>query len=139
MIELYLNVIEYGPGIYGIRNAAKHYWNREPSELSPAEGVFIATILPNPKRYHAYYQKNAIPSGTLANMRKFLSRLGDRGAFDKEATEYGLHELEHFRFARDGKPAEPRVIAGSAALLPYQAQVDQDVYDTDTFGMRGVN
>ena len=139
MIELYLNVIEYGPGIYGIRNAAKHYWNREPSELSPAEGVFIATILPNPKRYHTYYQKNAIPSGTLSNMRKFLSRLGDRGAFDKEATEYGLHELEHFRFARDSKPAEPRVIAGTAALLPYQMQAAQDVYDTDTFGMRGVN
>jgi hypothetical protein len=139
MIELYLNVIEYGPGIYGIRNAAKHYWNREPSELSPAEGVFIATILPNPKRYHAYYQKNAIPSGTLANMRKFLARLGDRGAFDKEATEYGLHELEHFRFARDSKPAEPRAIAGTAALLPYQMQAAQDVYDTDTFGMRGVN
>jgi hypothetical protein len=139
MIELYLNVIEYGPGIYGIRNAAKHYWNREPSELSPAEGVFIATILPNPKRYHAYYQKNAIPSGTLSNMRKFLSRLGDRGAFDKEATEYGLHELEHFRFARDSKPAEPRAIAGTAALLPYQMQAAQDVYDTDTFGMRGVN
>ncbi|HTU59070.1 MAG TPA: transglycosylase domain-containing protein, partial [Polyangiales bacterium] len=139
MIELYLNVIEYGPGIYGIRNAAKHYWNREPSELSPAEGVFIATILPNPKRYHAYYQKNAIPSGTLSNMRKFLSRLGDRGAFDKEATEYGLHELEHFRFARDSKPADPRTIAGTAALLPYQMQAAQDVYDTDTFGMRGVN
>ena len=139
MIELYLNVIEYGPGIYGIRNAAKHYWNREPSELSPAEGVFIATILPNPKRYHAYYQKNAIPSGTLSNMRKFLSRLGDRGAFDKEATEYGLRELEHFRFARDSKPAEPRVVAGTAALLPYQMQAAQDVYDTDTFGMRGVN
>lgn len=140
MIELYLNVIEYGPGIYGIRNAAKHYWNREPSELSPAEGVFLATILPNPKRYHAYYQKNAIPSGTLSNMRKFLSRLGERGAFDKEATEYGLHELEHFRFARDSKPAEPRAIAGTAALLPYQMQAAQDdVYDTDTFGMRGVN
>jgi hypothetical protein len=137
MIELYLNVIEYGPGIYGIRNAAKHYWNREPSELSPAEGVFLATILPNPKRYHTYYQKNAVPSGTLSGMRKFLSRMGERGAYDKEATEYGLHELEHFRFARDSKPAEPRVIAGAAALLPYQAEAAQDVYDTATFGLRG--
>jgi hypothetical protein len=140
MIELYLNVIEYGPGIYGIRNAAKHYWNREPSELSPAEGVFLATILPNPKRYHAYYQKNAVPSATLSGMRKFLTRLGDRGAFDKQATEFGLREFEHFRFARDSKqPPEPRAIAGTAALLPYQTEAAQDVYDTDTFGLRGVN
>jgi hypothetical protein len=136
MLELYFNVIEYGPGIYGIRAAAKHYWNREPSELSPAEGVFLATILPNPKRFHPYYQKNALPSGTASNMRKFLSRLGDRGVYDKEATEFGLHELEHFRFSKDNKPAEPRTIAGTAALLPYQATAAQDVYDTDTFAPR---
>jgi hypothetical protein len=140
MLELYLNVIEYGPGIYGIRQAAKHYWNREPSELSPAEGVYLATILPNPKHFHSYYQKNAVSASWVSNMRKMLVRLGDRGAYDKEATEYGLHELEHFRFVRDPKgPAEPRAISGSAALLPYQAEVAQDVYDTDTFRPRGVN
>ena len=140
MLELYLNVIEYGPEIYGIRNAAKHYWNREPSELSPAEGVFLATILPNPKHFHSYYQKNALSSGWVSNMRKMLQRLGDRGAYDKEATEYGLHELEHFRFAKDAKqPAEPRAIAGTAALLPYQATTTQNVYDTNTFGARSIN
>ena len=140
MLELYLNVIEYGPGIYGIRQAAKHYWNREPAELSPAEGVFLATILPNPKKFYSFYQKNALSSGWISNMRKMLARLGDRGAYDKEATDYGLHELEHFRFAKDSsKPAEPRVIAGNAALLPYQAEAAQNVYDTDTFGPRGLN
>jgi membrane peptidoglycan carboxypeptidase len=140
MLELYLNVIEYGPGIYGIRQAAKHYWNREPAELSPAEGVFLSTILPNPKKFYSFYQKNALSSGWISNMKKMLARLGDRGAYDKEATDYGLHELEHFRFAKDtSKPAEPRVIAGAAALLPYQAEAAQNVYDTDTFGPRGLN
>jgi membrane peptidoglycan carboxypeptidase len=139
MLELYLNVIEYGPGIYGIRSAAKHYWNREPSELSPAEGVFLATILPNPKHFHSYYQKNALSSGWVSNMRKMLQRLGERGAYDKDATEYGLHELERFRFARDKQPAEPRAIAGTAALLPYQTPDAQEVYETNTFGNRGFN
>jgi hypothetical protein len=67
-----------------------------------------------------------------------LKRLGERGAYDKEATDYGLHELEHFRFAKDAKQsAEPRAITGTAALLPYQAAATQDVYETtNTYGTR---
>ena len=42
LLELYLNVIEYGPAIYGIRHAARHYFGRDPDELSPAEGAFLA-------------------------------------------------------------------------------------------------
>lgn len=134
MLELYLNVIEYGPGIYGIRNAAKHYWNRSPAELSPAEGVFLATILPNPKHFHSYYQKNALSSGWVSNMRKMLHRLSERGAYDKDAVEFGLRELEHFHFAKDKQPAEPRFITGATALLPYQVATAEDIYETSTFG-----
>lgn len=119
VIELYFNVIEYGPGIYGIRAAAQHYWNRLPSELSPAEAVFLSLILPNPKRYHSYYEKNALTSGWASNMRSQMRRLGDRGAYDAKATEYGLAEIDHFKFSKDGGGAAPRVIPGTTAPLPY--------------------
>ena len=49
IIELYLNVIEYGPGVYGITNASKYYFGRLPEELSPAEAAFLACVLPSPK------------------------------------------------------------------------------------------
>jgi membrane peptidoglycan carboxypeptidase len=128
ILELYLNVIEYGPSVYGIRNAAQHYWNRPPSELSPAESVFLANILPNPKHFHSYYQRNALSASWASNLRRFLQRLGERGAYDKEATDFGIEELEHFRFSRSGHAAEPRTITGSAAPLPYQqaAQAARD-------------
>jgi penicillin-binding protein 1A len=135
ILELYLNVIEYGPSIYGIRNAALHYWNRLPAELSPAEGVFLATILPNPKHFHSYYTRNAVPYSWQSNMRKFMQRLGERGAYDKDAMDYGLQEIEHFKFSRDGQAAVPRNIAGATAPLPYQQTFkQQDTYDTSTFG-----
>jgi len=120
ILELYLNVIEYGPGVYGIRKAAQHYWNRSPSELSPAESVFLAQILPAPKRYHTHYQRNALTPGWAAGMRAFLKRLGERGSYDQAAVEYGLQEIERFKFARPGQLAEPRELVGSAAPLPYQ-------------------
>lgn len=133
ILELYLNVIEYGPGIYGIRNAAQHYWNRLPAELSPGEGVFLATILPNPKKFHSFYDKNAISSGWQSNMRKMLQRLNERGNYDKEATDYGLQELEHFKFARGGQPPAPRTITGSTTPLPYELSARQDAYEGTTF------
>jgi membrane peptidoglycan carboxypeptidase len=121
ILELYLNVIEYGPGVYGIRQAAQHYWNRLPSELSPAEGVFLSTILPNPKKYHSYYDKNALSSSWMSQMRSQMKRMGERGAYDAKAVEYGMAEIEHFKFARDGAPAAPRIIPGATAPLPYMA------------------
>jgi hypothetical protein len=135
IIELYLNVIEYGPSIYGIRSAAKHYWNRLPSELSPAEAVFLATILPNPKHFHTYYERNALSTSWASNMRKMLQRMGERGAYDKAAVDYGIQELEHFHFAREGEAAAPRTIAGAAAPLPYE-EAKQESFDVTTFGAR---
>jgi len=134
ILELYFNVIEYGPGIYGIRNAALHYWNRLPSELSPAEGVFLATILPNPKKFHSFYERNAISSGWASNMRRMLTRLAERGNYDREAADYGLAELEHFKFARGNAAAPPRTITGSTTPLPYELAARQDTIETNTFG-----
>jgi hypothetical protein len=135
IIELYLNVIEYGPSVYGIRSAAKHYWNRLPAELSPAEAVFLATILPNPKHFHTYYERNALSSSWASNMRKMLQRLNERGAYDKAAADYGIQELEHFRFARDGQPALPRTIPGATMPLPYEIQ-KLESFDVNTFDAR---
>ena len=132
IIELYLNVIEYGPSIYGIRAAAKHYWNRLPSELSPAEGVFLANILPNPKHFHAYYERNALSSSWATTLRKFLQRMGERGAYDKAATDYGVSELEHFKFAREGEVAQPRSIPGMTSPLPYETE-KLESFDVNTF------
>ena len=50
ILETYLNVIEYGKGVYGIKQASKHYFDKEPSELNAKEGAFLAMLLPNPKK-----------------------------------------------------------------------------------------
>lgn len=48
LLELYANVVELGPGIYGIRRAAKYYFDKAPSELSTMQCFFLASILPSP-------------------------------------------------------------------------------------------
>ena len=51
ILEVYLNVIEMGPGIYGIEAASQAYFNKPAKNLSRAEAAMIIACLPNPKKF----------------------------------------------------------------------------------------
>ena len=51
ILELYLNVAEWGDGLYGVNNASKFYFNVEPSSLSSYQSARLASMLTNPKKY----------------------------------------------------------------------------------------
>lgn len=53
IIELYLNVAEWGDGIFGIGAAARHYYGKSAASLDPWESAKLASVLPNPRRYRA--------------------------------------------------------------------------------------
>jgi monofunctional biosynthetic peptidoglycan transglycosylase len=52
ILELYLNVVEWGEGIFGIEAASRHYYGKPSFELTPFEATRLAAILPSPKRYN---------------------------------------------------------------------------------------
>lgn len=51
IMEVYLNVIEMGDGIYGVERAAGKYYRKPASDLNRAEAAMIAAVLPNPRRW----------------------------------------------------------------------------------------
>lgn len=51
ILELYLNVAEWGPGIFGIEEASLHYYGKHASQLTPEEACQLAAVLPNPIRF----------------------------------------------------------------------------------------
>lgn len=53
IIEVYLNVAEMGPGVFGAEAAARHWFGKSAKDLSPREAARIAAILPSPRRYNA--------------------------------------------------------------------------------------
>lgn len=64
IVEVYVNVAEFGDGIYGAQAAARSYWHKDASALSAAEAARLAAVLPAPKRYSAvnpgpYVQRRA--------------------------------------------------------------------------------
>lgn len=57
MFEIYLNIAEWGPLVYGIKQAASFYFNKSPDQLSVPESIFLASILPRPKWYKYAFNK----------------------------------------------------------------------------------
>lgn len=51
ILEVYLNVAEWGNGVFGAEAAARHYHGRPAASLGPAEAARLAVMLPNPRRY----------------------------------------------------------------------------------------
>jgi len=54
ILELYLNVAELGPMIYGVGHASMYYFGKHPSALTVRESAFLASMLPGPKVYNPY-------------------------------------------------------------------------------------
>jgi monofunctional biosynthetic peptidoglycan transglycosylase len=53
ILEVYLNVAEFGPGVFGVRAASEAYFGKPPARLSPQEAALLAAVLPAPSRLHA--------------------------------------------------------------------------------------
>lgn len=53
MMEIYLNIAEWGPGIYGAQAAAKYYFHTDAARLTPGQAGLLAAILPSPNRMNA--------------------------------------------------------------------------------------
>jgi monofunctional glycosyltransferase len=53
ILELYLNIAEWGDGIFGIEAAANHYYHKSAKNLTGFEAAHLASVLPNPIRYNA--------------------------------------------------------------------------------------
>ena len=69
ILEVYLNVIELGAGIYGAEAAAQHFWKKSATKLLPEEAQLFAAILPNPRRWNPKR-----PTNFVLKRRNFIRR-----------------------------------------------------------------
>ena len=51
ILEIYLNVVEFGDGFFGVAEASRHYFNTTTRNLNPQQGAFLIAILPNPREW----------------------------------------------------------------------------------------
>lgn len=103
ILELYLNVIEYGPSVYGI-GAASHWWfGRSAAALSPVEAALLAIILPAPKMYAGIRAQGELSPAMRARVGRFLRHMAAERRLDGESLRYALEELEGYRLGDGGR------------------------------------
>jgi monofunctional biosynthetic peptidoglycan transglycosylase len=73
IFEIYLNVIEWGNGVFGAEAAARHYYKISASQLSPQQAAKLAAMVPNPR----YYDKHREAKGLLRKTDIILTRMND--------------------------------------------------------------
>jgi hypothetical protein len=94
MLEVYFNIIEWGPGIYGISEASHYYFGKAPSELTMGESIFLASIVPRPKAgLYAF-----LPDGTLRpGLENYFNSLGrmmmGKGFVQPDSGSYGFYSV----------------------------------------------
>lgn len=99
IMEIYLNVIEFGPGIYGIGPAAWHYFGKLPAEVSPLEAAFFASILPSPKRRYVQYCRGTLTDKWDRYVRRILRRMVSKEFVSEQAQKEA--QSQSLTFNRD--------------------------------------
>jgi monofunctional biosynthetic peptidoglycan transglycosylase len=90
ILELYLNVIDWGTGIYGAEAAARSYFGRPASGLTLAQAIRLASILPNPHRFPALGNADA----RMNRKRRIIAgRMLRRRWISQEAYDQALNEM----------------------------------------------
>lgn len=93
ILERYLNVVQFGKDIFGVKQAAQFYFKKSPSQLNVLESAFLAMVLPNPEKYSQSYYRKDLTKFARRRLNKIVNdmykynRIGDG---DYLAAEDGL-------------------------------------------------
>ena len=84
LITLYLNIVEFGTNIFGIKEAAQHYFNKAPIDLSPEEISAMARLLPGPRLYGPYFENKKLSRAYTGRVNRLLKLLQKRKYLKEE-------------------------------------------------------
>lgn len=96
VLELYLNIIELGPHLFGSRAAAHHYFRKTPAQLTWAESALLALALPSPRTYGPRLESDTLDDGYTRGAQRFLSTLAERNIMTAAEYAAALTELDRF-------------------------------------------
>lgn len=103
ILELYLNVVEWGPETFGVAKAAMRYFQKSPEDLTPKESAILAFLLPNPQRYGKNILQGNWTAFTERRVQQILDRMLKVGRVKPEDLEEAQVEAEEEK-DEEGEP-----------------------------------
>jgi monofunctional biosynthetic peptidoglycan transglycosylase len=114
ILALYLNVIEWGDGVYGCEAAARHWYGKSASALTPAEAAGLAAMIPNPRRLNPRVSPNRHARAT----RRVLWLMRLAGYLGRDAAGLGTEPPPEELIGEDEEPPSPGATPSPGAAEP---------------------
>ncbi len=95
ILEKYINVVQFGEKIYGIKQASQHYFGKHPLYLSLTESVFLAHILPNPILYSEGFNKKELTEFNTERMHDILLKLFKYNKIDELEFDHATNKIKN--------------------------------------------
>ena len=67
LLEIYLNIIEWGPNVYGVNEACHYYFDKDPKDVTLDEAIYLASVIPRPKKFKYLFEKDG-------NLKSFMEK-----------------------------------------------------------------
>lgn len=73
ILEVYFNIIEFGPDLFGVRAASQRFFKKSPKEINAAEAAFMAVMMPSPKRnYYSVFENQNLTKTKKRKIKRIL-------------------------------------------------------------------
>lgn len=96
ILEKYLNMVEFGPNLFGIKAASQSYFNKSPAALHPLEAAFLAHLLPNPKVYSQGARKGELTKFSKKMVQIILRRMMSFKKITEPAFDTAMANLDGY-------------------------------------------
>ncbi len=104
ILEIYFNIIEFGPKIYGIHEASVHYFGKRAIDLSLSEVAFLVSIIPGPKKWHYHWERGEIPDWWFRRMKRYIGIMFRAGRVTAEERDAAIKAAPLFWKPEPGGP-----------------------------------
>lgn len=131
MFEVYLNIIEWGHNVYGIREAAQYYFGKHPMQLTLGESIYLASIVPRPKTgLYAFTYDGGLKPYISSYFRYIGNIMARRGLAPADSTgTYGFYAVNVREPLRPERPA---------SIDTLQLEMPQRDFDVELEEVRGL-
>ncbi len=125
ILEIYLNMVELGPGLYGIGQASQRFFGKTPQQLTLKESVYLASLLPAPVPRYRYFCDGKLTKNYERIVKQILDRMLSLGRISSE--NYAKAASETIKFSD-----VERQSACGVLVSPGQKEVELDPESDDT-------
>jgi len=126
ILELYLNVVELGPGLYGVGDAAQYYFATPARALTLGQSLYLASLLPNPT-YSRFGPNGKLNAGWLTYLHRLMQIAHKIKRIDDAELQAGLEEEIAFRVPGEALAPPPTSADGSVPEAPALPELDGDI------------